>query len=263
MVTVTPRPTANILVAAMFCAPSCLFVLTTAAFFLDSRLVLVLIVVAFVVAFALAFRQQAKKQEEGVAKAGQTMGLAFAPQDESLGKAEFTRLRYFANPGKKQLFTNVLKGRIAGQEAVVFDYQSYNPGGDSQSRSRRTLVCFRLSRGALPEFVLDPRGPTSRWFTPADLVDFSDQPEFSKKYQACAPDGASVRRLLTGEPASLLLQQKGWHVEGGGEWLLISTSGSGYQRALKPGQYLSFLETTGRLADLLSRAATYWQSAEN
>lgn len=266
-----------------------------AAFLAKSGLVPVvvffLIVVALVAGIALAVRRQRLQREKTLAEVGLTMGLSYTALDESLKEAGFTRLKYFANPRMSreekleavrskspamaallkvgvsgrggrpimEVFSNVLKGRIGGQEAVVFDYQCYvkRPGGaGGRERWRRTVACFRLSRGSMPGFVLHGRVKVPRWlYNPADEVDFTDQPEFSKRYTVSGPDGPAVRKLLAGEPTEVFLQQKGWQVEGAQEWVLVSTQGSGYEHGLEVKKYPEFLEAAGRLASALSKNA--------
>ena len=204
----------------------------------DGGLTFLISIVFFVVVLAFILTMRGRRRR-GLERAAQEMGFSFEAKPASLETEGFLELPLLKrNTG----LSNLLRGSTGMGEVVVVDVRT----GSGKQASYRTAALYRLARKRLPVFELRPEhifDKIGAAFGYKD-INFESNPEFSKAYKLQGTDEAAVRELFHSGRLTFFEQQKGWSVEGAGEWLAVYRQVT----SVAPGKLRSFLEETGRVA---------------
>ncbi len=219
---------------------------------------LFLIGLAAVVAY-LGDSYLAKRRRRRWERAALEMGFSFEAEGKSLAQAPFLGLPLLEQTKGWTLGNlrswraeNVLRGEVGTGEAVVADIRvqiTTHRDFDRMSRDRgvtQTVVFLRLAGKQFPTFELLPEGFWHQAGLAFDLrdIDFEAHPSFSESYVLRGQDEGTVRALFHSGLLSFFEQQRGWNVEGAGEWLAV------YKKGLTktPEQIREFVEQAGHVA---------------
>jgi len=118
-------------------------------------------------------------------------------------------------------FSHGFRHQVGDARVYLFQFRR----GDDP-RDEQTVVAFDLGATVLPHrFAISPERLLERLLGEDDL-DFADHPVFSRRYRLRGVDEPGIRRLF-GEQALSFFEREppGWHVEGGGRWLLVYRKG--------------------------------------
>lgn len=155
-----------------------------------------------------------------------------------LAQSELRRLSLFhdiENPRGR----NVMSGRLAGGEALIFDYSYGTPtleGRDSIAVVQ-TVAAFRFRGRELPAFELSRRDVIDRVMMAAGVqqeFDFAANPELSRRFRLRSEDANAVRGLFN--PAVLeVFERLGddfrQTVEGAGDCIVVYSPGRTFDAA--------------------------------
>ncbi len=199
---------------------------------------LLVIQIVFAVAIVLLILILPGRRRRGLERAAQEMGFAFEAQPANLEAEAFMEVPVLKrNTG----LSNLLRGSAGTGEVVVMDVRT---GGGKQSQYR-TVALYRLAGKRLPVFELRPEHIFDKLGAVFGFkdVNFESSPEFSKRYLLRGQDEAAVRELFHHGRLMFFEQNKGWSVEGAGEWVAV------YRQVttVAPGKLRGFLEETGRV----------------
>jgi hypothetical protein len=117
--------------------------------------------------------------------------------------------------------------------------------GSGKGATWRTVAIYRLARKRLPVFELRPEHFLDKLGSAFGYKDinFESNPEFSKSYKLQGADEPAVRELFHSGRLTFFEQQKGWSVDGAGEWLAVYRQVT----SVSPAKLRTFLEETGRV----------------
>ena len=168
-----------------------------------------------------------------------------------LEQSELRRLTLFQGVDHPRA-TNVMAGRLAETEAIVFDYGYYTRQIDPSSSTRvsQTVAAFRFRGTAFPAFELSREGLLPS--TGQDL-DFVSHPTFSKRFQLRGDDESALREFFNVDLLHFfegLDQNFDQTVEGGGECIVVYHHG----RLIRPEAIKDFVQQASAIASALARA---------
>ena len=199
---------------------------------------LLLMGVAGVVAFFLFSSYWAKRRRQGLERVAQELGFSFEAKPAGLEAEGFMELPLLKrNTG----ISYALRGAAGTGEVVVLDVRT----GRGKGAQTQTVALHRLAGKRLPVFEMRPEHILDRLGAAFGYKDinFESNPEFSKRYRLQGLDEMAVRELFHSGRLTFFEQQKGWSVEGAGEWLAVYRPA----RMLSHTQVRTFLEETGRV----------------
>ena len=160
---------------------------------------------------------------------------------------------HVAEIGHGRLVSNVLEAaRTAELNLTLFDYQYTIGHGKSSNTVYQTITRMQSDLFRLPVFLLFPEtflAKMGKMFGRAD-INFSDSPEFSRRYILRGDDEAAIRALFTPALRQVLEKQDRLTIEGAGSLLFIFRKG----RRLKPDQLPARIEQDKRIAALFFEA---------
>ena len=198
-------------------------------------IVLQIVFFAVVLTFILLARGRRRR---GLERAAQEMGFAYEPNPSVTGTELLLELPLLKrNTG----LSNLMRGSTGMGEVVVLDVRT---GGGKQA-SYRTAALYRLALKRLPVFELRPEhlfDKVGAAFGYKD-INFESNPEFSKAYKLQGADEMAVRELFHSGRLMFFEQNKGWSVEGAGEWLAVYRQVT----SVAPKKLRTFVEETGRV----------------
>lgn len=181
------------------------------------------------------------------------LGLQFTADGPTLDPGQLGGLTSFQgidNPRAE----NVMSGRLAGAEALVFDHsyrtRQINPG--SSISVSETMALFRFPGGAFPRFELSREGFLKDGYQD---IDFASHALFSKRFQLRGDDESAVRKLFDGRVLEFFESRSDDFketIEGGGEYLVVYRSG----RIVSAGKLKAFIEEAIAVASALGSATT-------
>jgi hypothetical protein len=135
------------------------------------------------------------------------------------------------NRGRSQHVYNVIKGQAQDVEVTLFDYSYRTGSGKNSSIHRYTVALISHPELNLPKFFLEPENvfhKIGNVFGYHD-IDFSDYPEFSKRYLLRGSDEDSIRAIFNYETIPFYERKRNLQTEGFGCRLLHH-----HQRQLQP-----------------------------
>lgn len=179
-----------------------------------------------------------RKRAERWQQAAAELAFEFLDKDEGL-LAELGGFNLFSQ-GRRRKMRNLLRGTSSDTEVSIFDYRYTVGGGKNSTTHKQTAICFQSERLDLPDFELRPE----RWYHKIGTmfgyqdIDFSDFPEFSRKYILRGEDEQSVRDLFTAPVVEHFERLGGISAEGHGGRLVVYR----HSRRVKPADVREFLE---------------------
>jgi hypothetical protein len=177
-------------------------------------LVIGIAVAVLVLVLVLVNRKMERERTEALRQLAETAGLTFDPRSDVAALQARGSLQLFARGHSKRV-TNVMRGRLDGQEIAVFDYQFTTGSGKNAHTTHETVVMLPAANGSLPDLQLAPENFITRIgesFGYQD-IDFDSNPEFSRKYVVKGPDAAAIRARLYPNATSYFGEHEGWTVE--------------------------------------------------
>lgn len=190
-----------------------------------------------------------RKRNAAMQMVAHSMGFSFeeACELESLGGLT-AGLPVFGK-GHSRKARRMMRGRLSGRDAAIFDYCYTTGGGKSAHRHAQTIVLLPDGGRGLPDFSLSPENFMHRIaeaFGYQD-IDFPEFPDFSKRYLLRGPDEAAIRRAFTANTLAWLGGTTGWHVQAAGGRLAIFREGRYTDTAEIPGFASEALRLAGSL----------------
>jgi MYXO-CTERM domain-containing protein len=228
---------------------------------IDPKMLLLFGLLVLVLVFAWASGNRGeRRRREGVSAVAAQMGFAFEAQGALI--SDWRALRAFRKrPGQK--VQNILRSRWRDTEALFFDYEWAEPGGEPGTgggSGSQSMAVFRVGGRTLPSFHVQPGVLLNRvpaWAGSAlGIVTFdSPNPDFGRHYVVGASRGdqAAVRQLFSvGVQSSFAMLDTNheWSIEGAGEWLVLYR----LDRLTQPETYVDFVHKATAIADALSDA---------
>jgi hypothetical protein len=215
--------------------------------------VLVPVLIAVIAGIAYLAWQMEKKRREALRQVAENLGFSFSPEAAELSSAEFAR-RHLFTLGRDRRATNLLRGQLDHEEALVFDYRFTTGAGKSRTVHRRTVAAVSLGkRAGLPGFELRPEGILDKIGSALGYqdIDFPEHPGFSKHFLLRGQDESAVREVFDDTVIEAVENLKGICIEGGGAWLVIYRAG----RRVKPQRIGDFMEEVRSLRSVFARRA--------
>ena len=197
-----------------------------------------LISIVFFVGFLALVLVLAKRRRQGLERAAQEMGFSFEAKPAGLEAEGFMELPLLKrNTG----LSYALRGAAGTGEVVVLDVRT----GRGKGAQTQTVALHRLAGKRLPVFEMRPEHIFDRLGAALGFKDinFESNPEFSKRYRLQGLDEMAVRELFHSGRLTFFEANKGWCVEGAGEWLAVYRPA----RMLSHTQVRTFLEEIGRV----------------
>ncbi|MBI5243198.1 MAG: hypothetical protein HY922_05850 [Elusimicrobia bacterium] len=182
----------------------------------------------------------ARKRAEAMSEMARRMGWEFRAKDRELLRENLMGLRLF-EVGRGREFMNVLRGGGEGKERILlFDYSYTEGSGKNQHTVRQSVAAFERAGRGLPRFELRPENLLHKIgsvFGYQD-IDFKGFPGFSKAYLLRGQVEDDVRKVFKPMALQYLESNRGWCVEGWGDWLVMCREG----RRADPKDIPAFLE---------------------
>lgn len=211
-----------------------------------------LAVLYVVIAVKVGKRRESRRQA-ALARVAAELGMGFTPEDYALLN-QFSGIT-FSLPGKLTRATSVMRGTLRGSPVVLFDYHVTYDVGNNSNTLELTVAAFDLASKPLPLFEAEGR---QDWVTRlvnkalADkVIDFPDDPDFTRYFHVTGDDAQAVRRLLGPDARSFLTRQRtGWIFRSNGRWLVMYRS----HKRLKPEDYRAFAEEASEVMLLMTGA---------
>lgn len=216
--------------------------------FLPLILIIVFIVIAFYVGNLIE-----KKRTEALQQAALELGYTFSEKDEQgLMLAGLLQFDLFSK-GRSKYYHNILRGRTAQGDVLVFDYRYTTGSGKSSHTWRQTVVCFETTGAALPGFCLRPESVFDKLgsvFGHKD-INFENHPDFSARYRLTGNSEEEIRRLFTDSALSFYENLPGKNIctEANGSHLIFYRQG----RRAKPEDIREMLEEARQVFGMFSR----------
>lgn len=198
-------------------------------------------VLIFVIAVIFGRRSDSRRQA-ALARVAAELGMGFTPVDNAL-LSQFGGYAFYPHRNWSQA-TSVMRGTIQGLPVVLFDYYVTWGGLNTDIKTvRLTVAAFDLASRPLP--VFEAQGGQNNWVTRLlgrasgdHVIDFPDDPDFTRYFHVTGDDAQAVRRLLGRGARSFLTQQRTeWRFRSNGRWLLLCPS----HKRLKPEDYRVFV----------------------
>ncbi len=199
-----------------------------------------LVVLIAVIAVVGGRRRDARRQA-ALARVAAELGMGFTPQDNAL-LSQFGGYAFYPHRNWS-LATSVMRGTIQGSSVVLFDYYvTWCGGGSNLHAVRLTVAAFDLTSKPLP--VFEAQGGQNNWVTRLlgkasgdKVIDFPDDPDFTRGFCVTGDDAQAVRRLLSPDARSFLTRRTGWRFRSNGRWLLMCP-----RKRPEPENYRAFVE---------------------
>jgi hypothetical protein len=209
-----------------------------------SPVVVIVGVVALVGGLIYVGLQMEKKRTEAMQLVCQAMGFAF----EETG--DLDRLRGFGDlplfdRGHSKRARNVMTGRTADREVLLFDYRYTTGSGKNSHTWSQTVALYPNGASGLPDLDLTPENvfhKIGQVFGYQD-IDFDQSPDFSNHYLLRGNDEAAIRSAFPSDALAFFGQQHGWHVEVRGGHVAVYRSG----KLCKPPEAPAYLADTLRV----------------
>ena len=198
-----------------------------------------LAVLGVVIAVKVGKRRESRRQA-ALARVAAELGMEFTPEDGALLN-QFGGFAFFPHGDWKRA-TSVMRGTIQGSPVALFDYHVTLGSHNNRSAVRLTVAAFDLASKPSPMFEAQGgRDRVGRLLDKAladKVIDFPDDPDFTRSFCVTGDDAQAVRRLLGPAARSFLKQRTGWMFRSSGRWLLMCR----LRTHLKPGDYRAFVE---------------------
>ena len=210
-------------------------------------------VVAVVVGIAVGSKLAERRRQRLLSEFAPSIGMDFTPGDDVVVAARLGRLPLF-DRGRARKASNVLRGTSHGRAIAVFDWHFKTGGGKHTRHHRQTVAHVRIEGADLPLFWMRPQGMLDKLASLVGMrdIDFTDDPEFSRRWFLKAHDDEAVRRLFTPRVRGQIVVDRPIHVEAAGQDVVVYRSG----KRADPLEIQALLEDAFRVTELLTRAGT-------
>ncbi len=171
------------------------------------------VVVVIIVGVTIAVRME-RQRTESLKRVAETTGLTFEPKADLNAVRSLGDVQLYAR-GHSRRVTNLMTGRLDGQQVAVFDYRYTTGAGKSQHTTTQTVVVLPSAKSSLPDFQMAPENPLTRIaevFGYQD-IDIESSPDFSRLYVVRGADEAAIRAALYPGATSYFAGHDGWTVE--------------------------------------------------
>ncbi|MBF2036280.1 MAG: hypothetical protein IGR92_12595 [Leptolyngbyaceae cyanobacterium T60_A2020_046] len=163
---------------------------------MDAVPLIVLGLVIYSVVWIVSFyvRDRRKRAVQAIAE---TLGFQFLGNGIQHIPLQARELPLF-NKGRARRAENVIRGKRSDVDVLIFDYCYRIGRGNNSSTHYQTVITLTSDRLALPRFWLGPENlfhKIGQFFGLHD-INFSDYPDFSKRYLLKGEDEAGIRRAF-------------------------------------------------------------------
>ena len=211
------------------------------------------LVVLFAVIAVKVGRRRDSQRQAALARVAAELGMGFTPQDDAL-LSQFGGFAFYPHRNWSTA-TSVMRGTIRGTPVVLFDYYvTWGGGGSDIKAVRLTVAAFDLASKPLP--VFEAEGGQNNWVirllgrdSGDKVIDFPDDPDFTRGYLVTGDDAQAVRRLLSPDARSFLTRRTDWRFRSNGRWLLMCPN-----KRPKPGDYRAFVEEASEVMLVMTGA---------
>lgn len=199
-----------------------------------------LAVLGIAIAVIVGKRRESRRQA-ALARVAAELGMGFTQEDDALLN-QVGGFAFFPH-GVWPRATSVMRGTIRGSPVVLFDYHVTLGSNNNRNTVRLTVAAFDLASKPLP--VFEAQGGRQNWVTRLldkalgdKVVDFPDDPDFTRCFLVEGDDAQAVRRLLSPDVRSFLKQRAEWMFRSNGRWLLMCR----LKKRPEPRDYRAFVE---------------------
>mgnify|MGYP001765424946 CR=1 FL=1 len=193
-----------------------------------------------------------KKRRESIEGLAAEMGFNFQADDkiftqqlESMGRFELF------SKGRSRKAMNILRSKRKDYEVTLFDYRYTTGSGRSSQTHYQTIALFSLESSEFPQYILRPRSLLDKVVAKFGMkeIDFSQRPEFSKKYIVRGNDETAIKRVINDAVQTHFKQQNKLTSEANGNQFLIYRT----DYRVKPEELRTFLENATQVLELIRR----------
>jgi hypothetical protein len=185
--------------------------------------VLVILIGIFALLQILIFdRRKEREIADTLRQASLRLGMKYFKKDESLKNEDFGLVPLFQK-GEAVEFRNVVRGQKDGVKVMLFQYcYLYTEGGETEAHDQLVAV-IGIPERRLPGFRMYPKKLSHKIGLSYGKYDinFQSYREFSNNYVLQGMPELAVRRLFDSEILQFFSKERGWFIEGGGDWLVI------------------------------------------
>jgi hypothetical protein len=209
------------------------------------------VLLALLIGGALYFQ---KKRSDKIEAAARALGFTFRRKATKEDKALIVGSHLAKAGYAPRTVHNVLQLSGPAELAMfLFDY-SYAIGTikDHDRTIGQTIIRMHSPLLRLPPFSISPENTFSeigKFFGDSD-INFSEAPEFSRKYLLLGPDEAAVRQLFNSSIIQFFEQERDLTVEAAGDLMFLYR----YNKVVKAEEMGTFVETGKRALALLLQA---------
>ncbi len=200
-----------------------------------------LVWVVFPAALVYGGRLYRRRRRNAMTIAGKAIGFTSAPDDSVNLPARLCQ-------GARAKYVNVLTGRRADCEALIFDFWYWIRNGKGMGPIGQTVAAFHLLGANMPDFQLMPRTLATKLSKPLfdeQQLKFNDNSEFSSHWMVRGADPETASSLFTPGLLSFFqnLAINRLTVEGYWDWIVVSPG-----CVVKPSDLSEFVETASQIA---------------
>ena len=200
------------------------------------------LVVLIGVTAVIVGRRRDSRRQAALARVAAELGMGFTPVDNTL-LGQFGGYAFIPHRNWS-IATSVMRGTLRGSPVALFDYYvTWGGGGSDLQVVRLTVAAFDLASKPLPVFKAE--GGQNNWVTRLlgkasgdKVIDFPDDPDFTRYFHVTGDDAQAVRRLLSPDARSFLTQRTEWIFRSNGRWLLMCPG----KKRPEPKEYRAFVE---------------------
>lgn len=205
--------------------------------------VLILIVIGIAVVIAVIVHRQERNRTEELRDLAEMSGMEFRERDDSLLSGSLDGFEILRK-GSNRKARNVFRMEDDGKDIVLFGFE-FNV---DKAKHRQTVVAVRTPGRDLPRFRMTPEGFFSRIGEALGMqdIDFESNLAFSESYRLTGGDETAVRTLFRPDVLAFFGSERGWSVEGFGEWLVAYRQG----KRAEPDELVGFAERGIRISGL-------------
>jgi hypothetical protein len=171
-------------------------------------------ILVLMIGFAIFGLRKERERTEALRRVAETAGLAFQPKAEIAAVRSLGDVQLFAR-GHGRRATNLMTGRLGGQQVAIFDYQFTIGSGKGQLTTMQTVVVLPSAKSSLPDLQMAPENPLTKLAEAFGFqdIDIASSPEFSRRYIVRGADQAAIRAALHPGATSYFAEHEGWSVE--------------------------------------------------
>jgi hypothetical protein len=200
--------------------------------FLQTGKLLPLSIIAALIALAALYlfvavivdKRRESRRRAALARVAAELGMGFTAEDNALLN-QFGGFAFYPHGDWKRA-TSIMRGTLQGSPVVLFDYHVTLGSYNNRTPVQLTVAAFDLASKPLP--VFEAQGGRQNRVTrlldkvlAEKVIDFPDDPDFTRGFLVVGDDAQTVRRLLNREARSFLARRTEWMFRSDGRWLLM------------------------------------------